>query len=101
MEPAPDVGEENPDHDIPDVGDNPEALDGGDNPPPHNIQNPEPHQQPEAVPPEIENPHPHPQPHPDIHHPEPAQGKEERGNPLERSGKRIKLSGLESQVATG
>jgi len=113
--------ENQPDHDMPDVGDNAEAPDGRDNPPaPHGENNPPaphgpniqpigPEQQPEAVPPEIENPHGHPQGAPHIHHPEPAQGNQEpaqgnqdqdRREPLERSGKKRKLSEVESRVAT-
>ncbi len=41
VEPAPGVGANNPDHDMPDVGDNAEAPNGGDNPPaPHGENNP-------------------------------------------------------------
>ena len=117
--------ENNPDHDMPDVGDNPPAPGGSgnpraphgennspdrENPLPHpNIQPPGPEQQPEAVQPEIQNPHGHPQSNPEIHHPEPAQGiqgpaqenqDQDRREPLERSGKKRKLSEAESRLVT-
>ncbi len=42
VEPAPGVGANNPDHDMPDVGDNAEAPNGGNNPPPPDRENPPP-----------------------------------------------------------
>ena len=106
--------EDNPDHEMPDVVDNPPAPHGhGEkNPPaPHdspdrenplpapNIQPSGPEQQPEAVQPEIH----HPEPDQGNQEPaqEPAQGnQEDRREPLERSGKKRKLSQVESQTAT-
>ncbi len=101
---------------------NPQAPHGENNSPDRenplpgpNIQPTGPEQRPEAVQPEIENPHGHPQGNPEIDHPEPAQGnqepaqgnqepaqgnQEDRREPLERSGKKRKLSQAESQTAT-
>ena len=142
------VGGNKPDHDMPDVGENLPAPDGGDNTsenptapdresPPHtNIQTPGTEQQPQVVLPEIENTQqsrPHhseaapgndemevspnietsrpEQPRevvlPEIENPqqsrpdhsEPAQRNDDR-EPLERSGKKRKLSQFESRQAT-
>ena len=148
LDPSRGVGVNKPDHDMPDVGENPSAPDGGDNTsenppapdresPPHpNIETPGTEQQREVVPPEIENPqqsrphHPEAAPGndemelspnietsrpeqprevvpPEIENPqqsrpdhsEPAQRNDDR-EPLERSGKKRKLSQFESREAT-